>query len=189
MNDVTIVIPNRAGETPMLTIQSLYKQRYQHFDIILVNDFQNNANMARNHGLSMVKTEFVLFSDNDINWYPLAIEQMHSALLKDKGISYAYGAYEMGGALHCNKAFDRAELRRKNYISTMTLVRTVHHPGWDNNIKRLQDWDVWLTMLSQGHSGKYLGQTIFSTPVRNGITRNSISWEEAVKAIKQKHNL
>ena len=82
MNDVTVVIPNRAGETPMLTIQSLYKQRYQHFDIILVNDFMSNANMARNHGLSMVKTEFVLFSDNDINWYPLAIEQMHTALLK-----------------------------------------------------------------------------------------------------------
>lgn len=71
----------------------------------------------------------------------------------------------------------------------MTLVRTADHPGWDNNIKRLQDWDVWLTMLSQGHTGKYIGQTIFSTPVRNGITRNSITWEEAIKAIKQKHNI
>lgn len=189
MNDVSVVIPNKAGETPMLTIQSLYKQRYQHYDVILVNDFHGNANIARNHGLAMVKTEFVLFSDNDINWYPQAIDQMRSALLKDKSISYAYGAYEMGGALHCNKVFDKAELLRKNYISTMTLVRTADHPGWDDQIKRLQDWDVWLTMLRNGKMGKFTGHTIFSTPVRNGITRNSISWEEAIRAIKQKHNL
>lgn len=71
----------------------------------------------------------------------------------------------------------------------MTMVRTVLHPGFDPAIKRLQDWDVWLTMLGMGLIGKYVGRILFETALRKGITTNSISLEEARKAIVQKHKL
>jgi glycosyltransferase involved in cell wall biosynthesis len=189
MKPLTIVIPNRAGETPKLTIDSLFRQNWQEFDIIIINDFSGNANKARNEGLWKVSTKYVLFSDNDINWQPSALFQMFDCLEKNRDISFAWGSYELNGKVSCHHPWDPAELRRRNYISTMTMVRTADHPGWDESIRRLQDWDVWLAMMAKGRTGKYIGQRIFTTPVRDGITRNSISYEEAFSIIKKKHNL
>jgi glycosyltransferase involved in cell wall biosynthesis len=189
MKDITVVIPNKHGQNPSATIGSLYFQTYLGFDIIIVNDFDLNANKARNAGLRKVDTEFVLFSDNDIFWKKDAIEKMRQVLLEDRLVSYAYGAYEMDGNLHCNQPFNPVELRKRNFISTMSLVRTEDHPGFDENIKRLQDWDVWLTMLENGYHGKFTGGVVFSTPVRDGITKNGIPWNEAINAIKKKHHL
>lgn len=189
MNSVTIVIPNKAGDNPMTTMESLYRQTYPYFDIVVVNDFDGNANRARNNGLKMVETEFVLFSDNDIAWEPCAIAQLRSALSSNPQASYSYGWYEMEGKQWCNKPWDEASLKTRNYISTMSLVRTADHPGWDETIRRLQDWDVWLTMLGQGKKGVYTGTEIFSTKKRCGITYNSISWDEAIAAIKNKHKI
>ena len=189
MKDITVVIPNKAGQIPSMTINRLYHQSFREFDIVIINDFQGNANIARNKGLSMVSTEFVLFSDNDIHWKPGAVESMRALLLEDPLLSFAYGAYEMDGKIHCNEPFNPIELRRRNYISTMSLVRTADHPGFDQQIRRLQDWDVWLTMIDQGLTGKWTGDITFSTPVRDGITKGGISWEEAISAIRKKHNI
>lgn len=96
----------------------------------------------------------------------------------------------MGGKTQCNKEFDAERLLQTNYISTMSLIRRVAFPGFDERIQRLQDWDLWLTMLGQGKTGVYCGATVFSTKERDGITRNgSMGWDEANKIIKQKHNI
>ena len=52
----------------MLTIQSINSVT----SIILVNDLQQWPTTI--DGKNRIR---LLFSDNDINWYPLAIEQMH----------------------------------------------------------------------------------------------------------------
>jgi glycosyltransferase involved in cell wall biosynthesis len=187
--ELTIVIPNRLGENPELTIRTLFMQDYQNFDIIIINDLRGNANIARNAGFKLVETPYVLFSDNDIQWAPGAIKAMMNCLKTTPDISFAYGYYELNGKVWCNSEWDTQLLKHRNNISTMTIVRTAHHPGFDPYIKRLQDWDVWLTMMAQGYKGKYINQQIFTTPVRDGITRSSVGWDEAIGAIKQKHNI
>lgn len=189
MKKLTVVIPNKAGQTPELTIKTLYEQTFTDFDIIIINDFSGSAPAARNAGLRLVFTPYVLFSDNDINWFPNSLQLMMDALENDPSISYAYGAYEMGGKRRCYHEFDAQVLRRHNFISTMTIVRTADHPGWDENLKRLQDWDVWLTMAAQGKVGKQVGEVIFNTPERDGITKGGIGWNEAITAIKRKHKI
>jgi glycosyltransferase involved in cell wall biosynthesis len=186
---LTVVIPNKQGQSPELSIRTLYRQGFTDFDIIIINDDSGNANIARNAGLTLVHTPYVLFCDNDINWAHNALQLMMDCLTRHTDISYAYGHYELSGKIWCNKEWDAAELKRRNYVSTMSIVRTAHHPGFDEKIKRLQDWDVWLSMLAQGKKGKYTGSLIFTTPARNGITRNSIGWEEAIGAIKAKHKI
>lgn len=189
MKQLTIVIPNKAGQDPRLTIESLYRQTFTDFDIIIINDNENNACRARNRGFKMVDTPFVLFSDNDINWVPDALEVMYKCLVFDPSVSFSWGAYELNRKIWCNREWDPEALLVRNYISGMAMVRTKHHPGWDENIRRLQDWDVWLTMLSNGYTGKYAGKVLFSTPLRDGITRNSIPLDVARKVIIEKHNL
>jgi len=74
---------------------------------------------------------------------------------------------------------------------TMVQFETVSiHSG--SAIKRLQDWDLWLTMLKNGKYGAYCDDLIFETKVRKGITYGENlnphdTFEEAERAIKQKH--
>jgi glycosyltransferase involved in cell wall biosynthesis len=180
------VIPHRQTETANQTLNYLPKEVKK----IIVNDNGRGANWARNEGFKAVNTEFVLFSDNDIKWRPNALESLYMTLQEHPEASYAYGAYLMGGNIYCNVEFNPDWLKLSNYISTMSLIRTKDFPGFDENIDRFQDWDLWLTMLEDDKVGVYCGEVIFDTDVKDGITHNSkISIEEAYKKIKEKHKI
>lgn len=187
--EITVIIPCRETENAYKTLSSLAYQTLQNFNVIIVFDEGKGANWARNQGFKHVDTPFVLFSDNDIAWDQEAIETLTEAL-KNSGASYAYGSYEMDSRIYCNNPFDAETLKKGNYISTMSLIRTADFPGFDENIKRLQDWDLWLTMLGHGQYGISCGKKIFTTAVRSGITfGKNISYDEAALILKIKHNL
>ncbi len=138
----------------------------------------------------MANTELILFSDDDIHWLPWAFEVMRRQLEAHPEASYSYGAYVIDGRTNSGHAFDGADLRWKNFVNTMALVRREHHPGWDENLNRLQDWDVYLTMLEQGYTGLYCGKVVFETAKRDGITYGGkVSYEQAERAVRMKHGL
>lgn len=185
---LTVIIPNKDGQTPEVTINSLYKQTFKSFDIIIVNDFDGNANTARNKGFENVKTKYVLFSDNDIEWEPTALQDMYECLEMDPTVSFAYGSHKVGEKTDTDIRWNPTKLLQRNYISTMSMVRTADHPKFDESIPRLQDWDVWLTMLENGKKGRYIEKQTFTTKVREGITKgNTISYQQAKKIVKEKH--
>jgi hypothetical protein len=188
---LTIVIPCRERSEPYVTLASLARQTFRDFDVIVSPDRGRGANWARNRGFRLVRTPFVLFSDDDVEWYPTAIAQMKAALDARPEASYAYGSYFIPGvAIRGNVAFDAVRLRRMNYISTMSMVRTADFSGFDESIRRLQDWDVWLTMLKDGKTGVHCGSYIFQTKMRRGITYgHELSWEEATRIVRRKHGL
>ncbi len=187
---ITVVIPCREGENPYTTLRSLAKQTLQPAAVAIVYDEGHGANWARNRGFEMVQTEFVLFSDNDIEWDAYALENLNEALQADTQASYAYGSYELDGKEHGATRFHSDYLRRNNYISTMSLIRAADFPGFDEDIYRLQDWDLWLTMLEQDKVGVHCGRKIFSTKRRSGITFGSgTDWAEARAIVARKHGL
>ena len=157
---------------------------------MIVKDQNRGANWARNEGFKQVDTEFVLFSDNDINWRENGISSLLEALESHPEASYSYGAYQMDGEIYCDREFDPIALTETNYISTMSLIRTKDFPGFDENIKRFQDWDLWLTMLADGKYGVYCDEIIFDTEKKKGISyMNPEPIEEAYKAIRDKHGI
>lgn len=188
MKPLTIVIPVREGGNPAITLQSLGRQDDQRFDIVISQDECGSANWARNRGGDLVRTEFVLFSDDDIAWKPDAIRTMMQCLERNPDASYCYGAYEMAGRTQCNRHFCADALRRQNYISTMSIIRTADFPGFDESLQRLQDWDLWLTLLDRGKVGVYCEKVIFETFVRDGITYGpGISYQEAYSIVRSRH--
>lgn len=187
---LSVIIPVRQGGDASVTLKSLQRQTFRDFGIVVSPDKRGNANWARNRGFELCDSPFILFSDDDIQWEPFALQVLSDTLLNNPEASYAYGAYRHGARINSGQDFDAVALKVKNYISTMSVIRYDHFPGFDESLQRLQDWDLWLTMLEQGHVGVFCGRTVFTTAVKSGITHNGkISWEEAEKIVKAKHRL
>lgn len=191
MEKITIVIPHRMSEDAKITCDSLKLQTYQDFKIVIVPDQGKGANWARNEGFKQCDTEFVLFSDNDINWTSNALEVMVQTLRHFTRASYAYGRFKIGNNIWGHQMFDPVLLCRANYISTMSLIRSEDFRlsgGFDENLKGYQDWDLWLNLLiNHKKRGVYCNELIFTTEYREGISSNRTM--EAARAINDKYKL
>lgn len=188
---ISIIIPSRVGEE-ITSLPSLEKQSYKNFEIITVIDRKKEgAPACRNRGAKKAKGEFLLFSDNDLEWDKDALLVLYKTLSEDPKASYSYGSYTLDGKLIGNREFSTHDLWKWNYISTMSLIRKEDFPGFDPKLKKFQDWDLWLTMLEAGKVGKYCGQCVFSTKQREGITygKDAIDPTEARDIVMAKHSI
>jgi len=187
---ITIIVTCRETDTPDITLRSLMEQDYQNYELIVVRDEGKGANYARNKGFKKVDTKFVLFSDNDIVWRKDGITNLLEALKSRPDKSYAYGAYYLlnEDKIVCSEEFDASLLRERNYVSTMTLVRTKDFLGFDESITNFQDWDAWLTMLDADKEGINCGKIIFDTI---SIPRDMEDGEvhRLVNIVKRKHEV
>lgn len=191
MISIIIPVYNQ-GNKLIKTLASLNKQSYQNFEIIIVNDgssddvenicakyfktlktninylFLNQVNQgapaARNRGFREAKGEYLFFCDADAILYPPALEILLATLENNPQASYAYSSFLWGKKLFKLGEFDADKLKKMPYIHTMSLIRRSDYPsgGWDESIKKFQDWDLWLTMLEQGKVGIFVPQVLFS---------------------------
>lgn len=192
--DISIVIPVRAGGSAQLTLSTLDRATQGvTFEIIVSHDSEGRgANYARNAGAKLAAGRFLLFSDDDIEWMPGAIHALLDGLEKAATAAYSYGAYWLEGTgVQCDREFSADALRRANYISTMSLIRAETFPGFDERIERLQDWDIFLSMLEAGHAGVLVpGVLLFRTYLRDGITQGGkVSYRDARAIVRLKHRL
>lgn len=168
---------------------------------IIVNDDEGRAPKKRNDGFKKSTQPFIFFCDDDIILPANYIQSLYNALIKNPDIGFAYTGYH-GIVLHPEShpvhgnfqipgiPFNSEALKRANYISTMTLVRRELFPGFDENLKRLQDWDIWLTILKNGSKGILVPNLAFYAYYLDaGITSNTNSEIDAINAIRRKHNL
>ncbi|OIO51541.1 hypothetical protein COY93_00515 [Candidatus Uhrbacteria bacterium CG_4_10_14_0_8_um_filter_58_22] len=229
---ISIVIPayQHARELPAC-LDSVFGQAYRDFEVIVVDDGSTDgteetlrpflsrltyirqenrgANAARNRGYREACGRLVLFCDADIVMKPDCLEKMVRALELRSDAAYAYCSFMYGWKKFRLWPFDPARLRRMNYIHTTSLIRREHFPGFDESIRKLQDWDLWLTMLERGQSGTWIPEYLFvAIPHLGGISTwvpgifYRIPWirlglrmraverfREAEAIIKEKHHL
>ncbi len=168
-----------------------------------ITQANGGANAARNRGAREATGEYLLFCDADIVLDKQALEYFADALKENPEASYAYSSFKYGWKTFRLFPFDADKLKQMPYIHTTSLIRRKDWPGFDEKIKRLQDWDLWLTMLEAGKTGVWIDMILLR--VAGGGTMSAwlpafayklLPWlgsvkkyNAAVAVIKKKHNL
>ncbi len=126
------------------------------------------AAAARNRGFQESTGQYLIFWDADIVAQPEMLEKMKKALDEYPEASYAYSSFKFGWKTFECGLFDGERLKKVNYITTTSLIRREHFPGFDESLKKFQDWDLWLTMLGKGHEGVWVPEVLFQIKQTSG---------------------
>jgi len=204
--DYEVIIVNDGSNDGVEKVFSNYSKKIDsnnHY--LFINQNNQGAPAARNRGQKVARGNYLFFCDADAVLHPQVLEIMLKTLESNPGVSYVYSSFKWGYKLFKLGNFDPDKLQKMPYIHTMSLIRRSDFPvnGWDENIKKLQDWDLWLTMLAAGKIGLWIPQVLFT--VSPGGTISSwlpaaayqllpflpavIKYKRALKIVKEKHGL
>ncbi|HLD28144.1 MAG TPA: glycosyltransferase family A protein [Patescibacteria group bacterium] len=215
---ISIIIPiyNNSGTIDKCLV-SIFSQTFKDFEIIVVNDgstdnlrkklrrweskikiyHQKNkgAAAARNFGFGQSVGKYVLFCDADIIMKSDMIEKMYSLLERKRAFAYVYSSFRFGWKKFRLWPFDDKRLKKMPYIPTMALIRRETFVGFDENLKKFQDWDLWLTMLELGYRGIWINQVLYRAMTGGTMSRwlpsflYKILWLRSVQEYSRAENL
>ncbi len=195
MPKISVIIPayNHADTLPAC-LDSIFSQTLKDLEVIVVNDgstdetdaavkpyldriiyktvLNGGAPKARNAGFALSTGDYVMFCDADLVFKPEALELLLKALNDHAKAAYAYCGFRFGWGLFRGLKWSADRLRKINYIHTSALIRRAAFIGFDESIKKFQDWDMWLSMLEKGKTGVAVNKILFSAKPR----KNGMSW-------------
>jgi glycosyltransferase involved in cell wall biosynthesis len=194
---ISIVIPYYAHEREILnTLASISLQENVTYEVIIVDDgspipldetlvqsyikdaivlrhVQNKgAPAARNTGLDAASGSYVIFWDADITADPTMLLKMQKVLDTQPHIDMVYSNFVFGPKTFYLRPFSYEALKVRNYIHSTSLLRKHVALHWDESLKKLQDWDYWLTFSEAGSMGYWIDEVLFSVGERKeGMSR------------------
>lgn len=194
---VSVVIPHQKSREKFFRAVCLPSvERCDPAQIIVV-DREGGACEKRNEGAAKAVCDYLLFVDDDAELMPGCIGIMLETLTTFPDRAFCYSdriiVDHLKGDLVETRVnsfyWDYSRLRKQNYVDTCSLLRKSHFPGFDPAIKRLQDWDLFLTISSRGGAGVYVPVALYKTHhIDKGIS-DSVNFQESVLAVRQKHGL
>lgn len=155
------------------------------------------APKARNAGFVLSKGDYVSFWDADCYAKPEMAKMWIDAFKENPTVDFVYSGYEFtgqeGGGI-AGDAFDPYLLTCANYIATMFPMKRSVFPGFDENLKAGQDWDLWLTVVEKGGKGLWLQGYGFITEAPDPDSISGKGWSgdkyfETTRIIKEKHGI
>lgn len=168
---------------------------------IIINDDVDGAPKKRNDGALVATQPYAIFCDDDKILPKNYLTSLYTALQENPQCGYAYTGYVaiVLTADHNMKnnyrersiPFNATTLKDHNYIDTTALIRKDRLIAqFDENLKRFQDWDLWLTLLEKGVTGVYVPTIDFlSFYLDNGLTSKHNPVYDAYNIVRKKHNL
>ncbi len=198
---ISVIVPLSKNRKDFFETMTLPLIEANDVNEIIVNDDEGRAPKKRNAGFKKSTQPFIFFCDDDVLLPSNYISTLYDVLIKNPQIDFAYTGYN-GIVLHPeshpmgnnfripNVEFSLNALKKGNYISTMTLMRREVFPMFDENLKRLQDWDLFLTIVKNGGKGILVPNlTFYAYYLDSGITSNDNSEIDALNSVRIKHQI
>lgn len=160
------------------------------------------ANAARMTGINLLGREFdyYLFPDSDCEYFPtfvkslweeLALYDFREMIRKGWGIAYSYCSFCRNDDDYFYPGeWDPDRLLSENYISMSTLIKGSSFcrvGGFDMEVKRLQDWDLWLRMKKMGYAGSFVNKVLFRKKERDNSISNDMTYEHHAEWLLARH--
>lgn len=182
--DEVIVVDDGSQDTTLLIVgRHPSKPR-------IIKDTHFGAPHARNRGAKEASSDLLFFCDADVVLEPFALERLEQLLNKNPQSSFSYGAFRRwDGGVMGGGSYEPQRLQKQNFISTMALIRTRDFPGFDESLKRFQDWDLWLSMLAQKKYGVGTNDILHTVTQPGMISRGAWSRARGILTIRRKHQL
>ncbi len=189
-----VIVVNDASEDDTEKICLAYGDKIKYFKV----DFLNSQK-TRNYGLKESKGDYVLFLDADDYLRDDYLEKTEKELDKNEDLVLVYSDrvnFGDSSVLRENyictdwqtEDFDYQKLLKYNYISLPSLIRKIFFEGFDENIKRFQDWEAWIRLL-KNKKAKRIGEPLFFARFHgNNLTLKTEGLIERIK-ILCKHGL
>ena len=164
----------------------------------------SGAQAARNHGGAIAQGDFLCFFDCDCVIEPGASQMWVEQFDKHPEAGVIYSGYKFFGEKWAieSEQYDPWTLKIRNYISACFPMRRSLYPGWTPELKSLQDWDMWLSLLSKAEQNYYDPAKVFmfipgfafatSLPDAGSISGEGCkpeNWIERMDAVKKRHEL
>lgn len=202
-----VIIINDGSKDNSLEAAKKYQNKFWNKKIRykVISQENKGAPSARNKGWKESKGDYLFFCDADAILEINALKDLLDALKSNPEASYAFSSFRWGKKLFKIGEFNEGKLKQGPMIHTMSLIRTGDFPkgGWDENIKKFQDWDLYLTMLENKKRGVWIDKVLFK--IKPGGTMSDWlpgfayklfpflpavkKYNRALKIIKKKHNL
>jgi len=222
---ISIIIPiYNSAKTIEKCLASIFAQTFRDFEVIIVDDgstdelervlkkwsgkikLYHQANQgapaARNFGFTKSVGDYIIFCDADVTMRPDMLAKMFDVLAANPDKAYAYASFKFGWKKFKSRPYDISQLQEMPYIHTTSLLRRDVFPGFDESLKRFQDWDLWLTISERGGQGFWLNRVLFKVASGGTMSRwlpklfYNLFWlnfvreyNQAKKIIQKKHNL
>ncbi len=199
MNEkISIIIPYYKGENYIHeTLQSVYDQTYQDFEVIIVNDgsersaldlieknsdFKNlkiihqenqGQSSARNNGVKSAIGKYILFLDCDDLIDKKFLDKTHQILSKNNEtrICYTKGKFfEKTDKEWVLQPFNTFDFLIENCIPITALIYKEDFEkagGFDTQLNYYEDWDFWISLVEIGAKVHKIDEFLFFYRIRN----------------------
>lgn len=165
-SELEVIVVNDGSTDKIEEVFQKFLAAYPHLtgSFKFINQENKGAPAARNRGLAEATGDYLFFCDADAMLVPSALEKLHSSLTAHSEAGYAYPSFMWGSKLFKIGEFSAERLKSGPMIHTMALIRreAMTAKGWDESIKKLQDWDLWLTLLDEGKAGIWVDEVLFT---------------------------
>lgn len=121
---------------------------------------RHGAPWTRNKGFELSTGDIISYLDADSLLVPGGLRTWMMAFEDNPDVAFVYGGYRLNvPTLECylSEDYDEYLLTTANYISGHSPLKREFNVGWREELKSLQDWDMWLRIINEkGGKGKYI---------------------------------
>ncbi len=161
----------------------------------VVRQENQGAAAARNTGLALASTPYVLCLDADDRLAPRALSLLRPPLERDPSVGFAYGWMRMFGdwqGVLRWPPYDPYKLLYRHMIGLSALMRRELFEdtgGFDPSFTQFEDWELWVNALAHGWRGRLVEEVTLENR-RHGRSKlgdDRTRYRETWRRMREKH--